>query len=411
MGQEPTAATGARLPRGFFPAVEPDAAVQPLLQRLGAEVQVEMEAAEGVDATVHTELRAGRGAAGDVTFLRFYWSGQHADRDSPWGFAARTIHCDRRDPAPRVHVFPAEPALTMLADSNGPLLDEGRPRHVEVLRYIPLRRVTFRLHDAPGLPPSVIAKVKRPGGLDRALAAFRAVQDTVDRQGSRALRVPRILGHESRRGVLYLEELPGESLDAALHRLDLAAAMEQLGASHRDLQELDIDGDLPRKLTADWVQDARHAATQIGLFRPSEAHRAEVVNDRLVRTAPDDGGLRYCQGDFLPGQILCDPGGWSIIDLDDSRYADPLSDAAALYSALPREHGIPADRVEEARQAYLDAYARRAGERLDADRWRWFLTLAQLTDLAKRLVKGRATADEATAVLDRLTTLRVSDGA
>jgi aminoglycoside phosphotransferase len=394
------------MPSGFFPGVEDDAAVRPVLERLAGEVRAELQTSDGGRAHVHTELRVrpGRdGAFADAELQRFYWSHQVTDGDAPWGFAARTIYCDRRDPTPRVHVFPSEPALTMLADENGPLLEDGRTRNVEVLRYIPLRRVTFRLRDGAGLPPSVIAKAKRPSGLDRAVAAFRSVQDAVARRGGGALSVPRVLGHDPRRGVLYLEELPGQSLDVALHRLDLTEAMERLGASHRDLQELEIDGDLPRKSTADWLADARHAATQIGLFVPSVAAAAEAVHDTLVRTAPDDGRLLYCQGDFLPGQILCDDADWSIIDLDDSRYADPLSDVAALYAAIPREHGVPPGRIEEAQQTYLEAYARRAGEPLDVDRWRWFLSLAHLTLLAKRLVKGRATLEEATAALDQLT--------
>ena len=67
-----------------------------------------------------------------------------------------------------------------------------------------------------------------------------------------------------------------------------------------------------------------------------------------MRTAPADERLLFCQGDFLPGQILCHPTGWSVIDFDDSRYADPLSDVAAMYAALPRELGLPAEQAERA---------------------------------------------------------------
>jgi aminoglycoside phosphotransferase (APT) family kinase protein len=184
--------------------------------------------------------------------------------------------------------------------------------------------------------------------------------------------------------------------------MDLVDAMRRLGESHRDLQELDVEGDLPRKGTADWLEDARHAATQISLFIPSAAAAVEAVVDGLVGDAPDERRLLYCQGDFLPGQMLCHDDRWSIIDLDDSRYADPLSDVAALYAAIPREHGVPSDRVGEAQHAYLDAYARRSGEPLDPDRWRWFLSLARLTLLGKRLIKGRATLEEAAASLELL---------
>ena len=60
--------------------------------------------------------------------------------------------------------------------------------------------------------------------------------------------------------------------------------------------------------------------------------------------------------------MLHDPGGWSVIDFDDSRYADPLSDVASMYAAMPRELGLSGERAEHARRTYLEAYADRAGE-------------------------------------------------
>jgi Ser/Thr protein kinase RdoA (MazF antagonist) len=288
------------------------------------------------------------------------------------------------------------------------LRSDGHPARVEVLRYIPLRRLTYRLHDEPGLPPSVIAKVKRTGGLNRAAIAFLAVHQAAGRRRADALRVPRLLRLDPPRHVLHLEELPGTPLDVALEGLDLTEAMEQLGTLHRAVHELDVHNLPQRRTTADWLQDSRHAATQIGLFVPAAAREAEAVHAELERTAPEDVRPLFCQGDFLPGQVLCDPGGWSVIDFDDSRYADPLSEVAALHAALPRELGLPPDLGEQARRTYLEAYARRAGEPIDPDRWRWFLVLVQLTDLAKRLIKGRAAAGDAESLLARLTGTRES---
>ena len=91
-----------------------------------------------------------------------------------------------------------------------------------------------------------------------------------------------------------------------------------------------------------------------------------------------------------------------MIDFDDSRYADPLSDVAAMYAALPRELGLPAEQAERARRTYLQAYASRAGDRFDEARWHWFLVLLQLAELGKRLMKGRVAPGETQAVLERL---------
>lgn len=385
----------------FFPAVEPDAAVQPLLHRVWPAVRAEVELFDGSEPRIQAELRVGVSADGGVEPRRFYWSAQRQDPGSPLGFAARTLYSEGTA-APELHEFPSEPALPWLADAEGPLRSEGPLARVEILRYIPLRRVTYRLHDGAGLPDRVIAKVKRTGGLNRAATAFLAVHQAAGRRRAAGLTVPRVVRLDPPRHALYLEELPGEPLDVAVGRLDLSDAMAQLGALHRTVHELEVRGLPQRRETADWLRDARNAATQIGLFVPSVAPVAEAVYAALARSVPEDGTPMFCQGDFLPGQVLCAPSGWSVIDFDDSRYDDPLSEVAALYAALPRELRLPPDLADLARGAYLAAYARRAGEPVDPGRWRWFLVLVQLSALAKRLVKGRAAAGEAAAVLEGL---------
>jgi hypothetical protein len=91
-----------------------------------------------------------------------------------------------------------------------------------------------------------------------------------------------------------------------------------------------------------------------------------------------------------------------VIDLDDGHYGDPLAEVAALYTALPRELRLSAGPAELARQAYLDAYLRQAGQPLDSRRWRWFLAVAELLHLARRTIKGRAVPGEAQTVLERI---------
>jgi aminoglycoside phosphotransferase len=391
------------IPSGFFPALEPEAPVAPLVERLVPAVRAELERHEGTDTTVHAELRVGRTPGGGPAMQRFYWSTQRADPASPWGFSARTLFCGDDPACVRVHAFPSDPALTWLADDPGPLLLGGRPERVDVLRYIPLRRLTFRLHDGAGLPATVIAKSKRTSGLNRAATAFLAVHLAAQKRRTDAPRVPRVLRHEPPRHVLHLEQLPGETLAAAIGSLDLTAAMQQLGTLHRSLQELPVRGLTARRTTADWLEDARAAVSQVGLFVPSAERRAAAVHAGLARTAPADGPLLFCQGDFLPGQVLCDPSGWSVIDFDDSRYADPLSEVAAMHAGIPRELHLSPDRAEHAQRTYVEAYAARAGAPLDRARWRWYQVLLELVELGKRLTKGRVAPGETHAVLDRLT--------
>lgn len=392
------------MPAGFFGAVEPEAPAHPLLERLRPVVEAEVERYDGRGITVHAELRAARGAGGGAEMERFYWSMQGADPMAAWGFGARTLYC-REDPADlHVHEFPSEPALSWLDHPDGPLRRDGRAEQVEVLRYIPLRRLTYRLFEGTGLPDRVIAKTKRTGGLNRAAVALLAVNQAAGRSSTAPPRVPRLLRLEPPRHTLYLEELPGRPLSLAIAGLDLDEAMAHLGGLHRSLQELEVKG-LRVRGVADWLQESRVAVDRIGMFVPSATGRAESIRADLARTAPGDDDLRFCQGDFLPGQILCDPGGWSVIDFDDSRYADPLSDVAAMFIGMPRELGLAAAEAGDARRTYLQAYAARARQPIDRDRWRWYLTLLQLNELGKRLMKGRVAPGETHSVLDGLADL------
>ncbi len=388
------------MPAGFFPAVEPDAPVRPLLQRLRPLVETEIERYDDGPVTVHAELRAARGADGGADLERFYWSSQRPEPHALWGFAARTLHCADDPDSARVHDFPSEPALTWLDSADGPLRRGDRAEHVEVLRYIPMRRLTFRLLDGLGLPERVIAKVKRSGGLQRATNAFLAVGRAAHRRRD-APRVPRLLRVEPPRHALYLEELPGRPLPVAVAGLDPKAAMARLGELHCALQELEVKG-LPTRRAADWLADVREAVERVRLFVPSAAGRAAEVGASLERAAPGDDHLVFCQGDFLPGQVLVHESGWSVVDLDDSRYADPLSDVADMWLGLSREMGLPPAAVADARREYLGAYADRAGTPIDRDRWRWYLTVLQLNQLGKRLTKGRVAPGETDAVLDVL---------
>jgi aminoglycoside phosphotransferase (APT) family kinase protein len=140
----------------------------------------------------------------------------------------------------------------------------------------------------------------------------------------------------------------------------------------------------------------------VSLFAPSVAVRARAVHADLIRTAPEDGLPVFSQGDFLPGQVLCHSSGWSVIDFDDSHYADPLSDVAAMYLGLSRELRLSANEAEHARRTYLEAYVAHRGDTFERGRWRWWLVMHQLTQLAKRLMKGRVAPGEAESVLDLL---------
>ena len=153
--------------------------------------------------------------------------------------------------------------------------------------------------------------------------------------------------------------------------------MSRLGTIHRTLHELDVDVGETRD-RSDWLRRAAAATERIAILLPSLSLRMAELRDELVRTVPDRDERAFCQGDFVPSQILCDPSGWSVLDFDDAHHGDPWAEVAALYVALPRELSLKDDhRAEALRGAYVRAYIAAAGHAPDPATWRWHALAAQ----------------------------------
>ena len=264
-----------------------------------------------------------------------------------FGFRARTLFWDRRTAEARIIDFPDEPVMDWLVSADGGALSShGEQARLRILRYIPLRRVTFLLEDAAGLPNRVIAKTKRTKSIVRATRALVSARRAAERAGVDTFRLPQPVRLDARRRLLYLAELPGRALPDVLAAgdLDRAAALHRLGRVHREVHELDPTHVRVRR-TDDWLAITAVAADQIAALVPSTGPRVAALVARLATATPDDADLAFCQGDFVPSQILCDPGGWAVLDFDDAHHADPHAEVAALYVALGRElpHESPAD--------------------------------------------------------------------
>ena len=127
--------------QGFFPAAKPSGAAYPLLHQLWPSVRTEAELHGDLDLWVHAEHRVGLSAGGDVERRRFYWSTRHRDSRSPLG-VLRAHALLPSDPCAAGLRVPGEPVLTWLDHADGPLRSDGHVPRVEILRYIPLRRLT-----------------------------------------------------------------------------------------------------------------------------------------------------------------------------------------------------------------------------------------------------------------------------
>jgi len=386
--------------REVFPAVEPASPVHDRLQQLREAVAADPALAVDAGARVRADLVARLRPGGGADVRRFVWSVQRTAPAEPGGFGARTLFAGPSGP-PVTLDFPSDPELAWVSGRGAASLHPEAAR-VDVLRYIPLRRVTVRLHGVPGLPDRTIAKSQSTDALREAHAVLVAVERAVAAAGGLSFSVPRPLGLDAPRHLLLLEEVPGRPLSRQLDALGADEAMARLGALHAELHGLHVPG-LTARTTADWLRAAVRAADQVSLLLPSLAGRVTALAERLGRTAPADTEPAFCQGDFVPSQILCDPTGWSVIDLDDAHLADPYAEVAALTVALARELSVKDEQTAaRLREGYLTAYARHRRRPWDEQRWRWHVAVAWLRLAARRVVKGRAVPGETESALDRL---------
>ncbi len=385
--------------------------VVPLLERLRPAV-----AARSSTATLgrgrHGPRRAphSRTPAGELQLQRFYWSTQRRDPESPWGFSAAHALLRRRRSTRRGST-----------SSRRTRRSPGWTTHHGPLRARRSRRARRRA----ALHPAAAADL--PAARRRGTAAAASSPRSSGPAGSTGRRPPssRSTSPRSKRrsdapagaagapaGAAAARALPG----GAARRDRSRAAIGKPGPDAGDgaarerctgrCRSSTVRGLTARRTTADWLAGRRgRPSAQVGLLRAvgGAAAPRRCTPTLRARPLPRTGRCCSARATSCPGQILCHQSGWSVIDFDDSRYADPLSEVAAMYAAMPRELRLSADAGRARRGAPISTPTPPApASRFDRDRWRWYLALLQLAELGKRLMKGRVAPGETHAVLDRL---------
>jgi aminoglycoside phosphotransferase (APT) family kinase protein len=387
-------------------AANPVAGFEPL--RGGHPVAAELGALLELVAADPVLLEGGRDAAGPVAIRRDLrvvpdWTGRWSVerfswcarwRDAAGAFRARTLIYARGRGGPRSHDFPDDPGLPAAAAPGGPLFAPG----VDVLRYIPTRRITFRRGDA------LVGKFKRRGTLARSYAVLRSVHAAA-RRGE--LVVPEPFGIDAERGVFYQQLIPGRSIQELIEPGNAQELMRRLGALHGAIHALSVE-DVPARRLADVRAGVESDAAWVAFALPDEAGAVEEVARVIVTEleALASGAAAFCHGDPALDQALCDGDTFAVVDFDDARLGDPYEDVGSAIAALP----IDAPQLfagdgaagERAVAAYLAGYRERTGRPLDERRLRAHRLRADLAALANRLHKGRAGSAEAAAAVAAL---------
>ncbi len=378
------------------------------------------------DARIQAELKGVRQPDGRWTLERAYWSIQRRDAQAAFGLSAYTLSADLRPPAaPRVDWLrlPNDPYLSEMA---GWLAAMPEGAALQILRYVPLRRMTFRLRNADGR--TGIGKFKRRSRYAQAYGLLGLIDEAMQRQcasgrssdrqtGGYLVSAPVALNPQ--RALYFQTCLPGEDLADRVTPDNAAGWLAGIARRHARLQQLDVPT-LALRSIAHWQSQARTDLAWIAWMRPDLAEPlarlAEAVGrlpDADAGTGDVDGQTGFCHGDFVCSQFLVPAvaastgvdevaaADWSITDFDLAHRGDPLRDLAILLASLT--HDVPAlaaDAVqarprldhEALAQVCLEARAQATASsaqdaRRDAQRLRWHRLCTEIYYLGLALKK------------------------
>lgn len=265
-----------------------------------------------------------------------------------------------------------------------------------VAAYAPERAVTARCLAASG---AVLGYAKEfhaalpkdagpdadPGAADglRSQAILTAARDGLPAGSPLRLATP--LGY--RDGVSLYSALPGVPLSGVPLRPPVLAALGRaLAALHaRPVGALAEDGSgaTGTRLNPGRI---RRAAELVGQALPEHAAAAARVAELLLADLPAPAPRVHLHGDVHPANVLVQPDGVALIDLDQATAGPAAADLGPLLARLRHPAGVgPADPATRAlaAAALLDGYGR---DRPDDAELTWYGAAALLVERALRAV-------------------------
>jgi hypothetical protein len=355
----------------IFPFVDCDHPFHGCLARLRDELASAAAAPTSGHAHVWSEIRGRRLSDGQFALDRFYTSAQHWSGNGQ--FSATTLHAAPAASTLRWYNFPDEPCLSNVA----PYLmgrDFGQPGStLQVLRYVPLRRFTFRAPRRDGSAGTEVGKFKRRSKLDESYQRTVVIAAAVE-QASAGFAVPRPAGLDDDHAIYFQDCVAGSDLATEAQHADdaLETAAHVLAGFHSVsppslpmLDEAVFIGALDRDLA--WI--AFHSPALGELV--AGARRA-LADPPLIEASV------LAHGDFVPSHVLRDGDRLTVIDLDLAHVGDRYRDLAMMLASLPSD--APTVRPDAA--AIVAAYEDRAGLRLDRRRLDWHRLAAEIYYLA-----------------------------
>ena len=298
----------------------------------------------------------------------------------------------------REYEFPHDPKLTHLADF---IFSQGNTG-VRVLRYVPLRRVTFL---KPGLEgsPDLIGKLKKT---NRAKDGYLRLSNMNILSSNFSFSVPKAVSIDTNQAIFYQSFAPGTEVTHLLNDKNYLELMTEIGNLHGEL------GNSPTAESNRWDRDGVkdnlwHDLDEIEFYLPEttvfiEKLRVWLKNRQQKLTQVSD---TFCHGDFACPQILRAEIGWSVVDFDLAGMGNPYQDMAMFMVSLSYDVPIFQERQEllkSAQTAYLEGYQNRHALPIDMETLVWYLVCAEIYYVVLILKKDRYTQAAYDAAQNRL---------
>lgn len=332
---------------------------------------------------IHTEAKV-RGTSSDNASLdRFYWSIQYNEGAD---FKARTLVVPKAGSVPTWRQFPDDERLRSLEALWGENALPHRYPLLEVLRYVPLRRFTFRsVFDGQ----DIIGKIKRPSRFREAWQLIDEVHKISARSNARFL-CSRPL-HLDEQHCLYLQTtLPGHTIETLMEGQSALGLAGRIGELCADLNAMHGEASLPSVSNLEWATKALEHLKELRLLMPDASEEVARLEEVVQTSARPGDAHQFCHGDFVISQLLMAGDQWAVTDFDLAHWGDPYRDVAVFVASLPYE--LPAASGEHCMsigQQFIEQYFKRRCEVPDRRRLNWHALLAEIHYLALSVRKSR----------------------
>ncbi len=352
-----------------------------------SDVQRLLGSANPANLRVVSDLKTDFTANGAPRLRRLYWSVQYSAKEQGQAFEARTWSYYFKEGRGRWTSFPDDPHLA----SAGRALSQRA--NATVLRYVPLRRLTFSCETAEGVP--LAGKIKQA---DRYGDAVRNLELLTAAAAKRDLtfRIPSLAGVDHANHAFFQTWCSGENLAHAVTPDNAASTLARVGSVLAELHALPSAG-LEATANSALLDAAEGAARLLTAILPKDAPCLARSIERLRASAPPDGAPDFCHGDFVLSQMLAHGDEWSMVDFDLCQRASGYRDLAFLLASLPSDVPYFADGhaaspkpavLEDCRAALVDAYCAARGWRADRTVLNWHLACCELHFLMLMIRKG-----------------------